>query len=115
MAYLGFSAETGELHDNHDIIAVETFNMHVRDASENAWADARKTAQSKGGQKQNKQNKKQVNREKNQRAQAYRADRRQPSRGWWWFFLKAIIFFVVVVGAYVGVTMYRVSRRGSRF
>jgi mannose-binding lectin 2 len=100
VAYLGFSAETGELHDNHDIIALETFNMHVRDASETARAEARKAATAKGGQKAQK---------------GYKASRRQKSRGWWWFFLKMIIFFVVVVGAYVGYTMYRASRRGSRF
>lgn len=101
VAYLGFSAETGELHDNHDIIALETFNMHVRDTSEAARAEARKAAMSKGSQKQQ---------------QVYnRGAHRQKSRGWWWFFLKVIVFLVVVVGGYVGFTMYRSSRRGSRF
>ncbi|KAL8737694.1 MAG: hypothetical protein Q9190_008085, partial [Brigantiaea leucoxantha] len=28
VAYLGFSAETGELHDNHDVISVETKNKY---------------------------------------------------------------------------------------
>lgn len=101
VAYLGFSAETGELHDNHDIIAVETFNMHVRDTSESARAEARKAAMTKGGLKPQQQ--------------VYRGDRRQKSRGWWWFFLKVIIFLVVVVGGYVGYTAYRASKRGSRF
>lgn len=95
LAYLGFSAETGELHDNHDILAVETWNMHVRDNPEGSKSDSA----TKGRNKVN----------------AVKSGTRQESRGWGWFFIKIVLFFVVVVGGYVGFTMYRTSKRGSRF
>lgn len=74
--------------------------MHVRDTSEAARAEARKAAQTKGGQKLQK---------------AYNANRRRQSGGWWWFFAKIAIVLAVVAGGYVGFTMYRASNRGSRF
>lgn len=90
-AYLGFSAETGELSDNHDIINVAAHNLHIR--------------QSTGG------------REKVGKAQArpYNPGGTKAPGSWRWFFLKIILFGVVVVGGYVGYTMYRASKRGSRF
>lgn len=94
IAYLGFSAETGELHDNHDIIGVEAWNMHIRDTNEAAKAEARKS-----GKKNTASN----------------ATEGQQSRGWGWFFIKIVLFLVVIVGGYVGFTMYRASRRSSRF
>ncbi|MCJ1426628.1 hypothetical protein MMC29_004531 [Sticta canariensis] len=95
LVYLGFSAETGELHDNHDILAVETWNMHVRDNTDGSKTDN-------------------TNRGKN-KATAAKPGTGQESRGWGWFFLKIVLFFVVIVGGYVGFTMYRTSKRGSRF
>lgn len=100
LAYLGFSAETGELHDNHDILAVETWNMHVRDNT-----DGLKTDNDRG-------------RNKAKAGKAIKAANYVPgpeSRGWGWFFIKIVLFFVVVVGGYVGFTMYRSSKRSSRF
>lgn len=98
LAYLGFSAETGELHDNHDILTVETWNMHVRDNTDGSKTDS-------------------ANRGRN-KAKAFKSDigkESQESRGWGWFFIKIVIFFVVIVGGYVGFTMYRSSKRSSRF
>lgn len=97
LAYLGFSAETGELHDNHDILAVETWNMHVRDTT----ADASKIDSTLRAQSQGKSFAPGIN--------------PTESRGWGWFFIKVVLFLVVVVGGYVGFTMYRTSRRSSRF
>ena len=95
LVYLGFSAETGELHDNHDILAVETWNLHVRDNTDGSKTDNTYRAKKK--------------------ASAATPGTGQESRGWGWFFLKIVLFFVVIVGGYVGFTMYRTSKRGSRF
>ena len=93
--YLGFSAETGEVTDNHDIIAVTSHNMYIRDNKMPAGMGDMKDAKSAskpfnpGGDKE---------------------------RGSWrWFFLKIVLFGMVVVGGYVGYTVYRASNRGSRF
>jgi lectin, mannose-binding 2 len=34
---------------------------------------------------------------------------------WTWFFFKVILFFGLVGGSYVGYTMYRASKKNSRF
>ena len=91
-AYLGFSAETGELTDNHDIIAVSSQNLHIRKdrgASDKAETVVKGKPYNPGGTKE--------------------------KGGWRWFFLKIILFGVVCVGGYVGYTMYRANRRSSRF
>lgn len=94
VAYLGFSAETGELHDNHDIISVETWNMHVRESNDRAKVEAGKPSK---------------------KSKAYNPVGEQESQGWGWFFIKIVLFLVVVAGAYVGFTVYRTSQRSSRF
>ena len=88
MAYLGFSAETGELVDNHDIISVVTHNMY---SAQKGQIGEKKTPS---------------------------ANRRKKQTGggsWGWFFFKFIMFGFVVAGAYVGFTMYRANNRRSRF
>ncbi|KAL9614407.1 MAG: hypothetical protein Q9167_001078 [Letrouitia subvulpina] len=92
VAYLGFSAETGELHDNHDIISVDTKNKYyTRDYK----------------QQQN------VQEADRRRGKAFHQEKERGS--WTWFFLKLVMFGIVVVGGYVGWTMYRASQRSSRF
>jgi len=96
VTYLGFSAETGELSDNFDIIKVETRNLYSaggqqaqRDQSRNKYkssATRQKSSSSGGG-----------------------------GGGWGWFFLKIVLFGLVLAGAYVGFTMYRTNRRRDRF
>lgn len=94
--YLGFSAETGEVTDNHDIISVASHNMYIRDnkmpAGMGDFKDSKKAGSkpfNPGGDKE---------------------------RGSWrWFFLKIVLLGILVVGSYVGYTMYRASSRGSRF
>ena len=91
-AYLGFSAETGELSDNHDIINVAAHNLHIR---QNTGASG-----NRGGKPQ---------------AKPYNPGGTKAPGSWRWFFLKIILFGIVVVGGYVGYTTYRASKRGSRF
>lgn len=93
-AYLGFSAETGELSDNFDIISVETRNMYSPMGSTfNPQKSRPDPKQRKGGRQ-----------------------RKQKNKGSWsWFFFKIVLFVLVCLGSYVGFTMYRSSKRGSRF
>lgn len=91
VTYLGFSAETGELSDNHDIVTVSTKNLYSPSGQSGA-AGSKDSSRKKG----------------------------KPGRppkpsgeggGWGWFFFKFIIFGLVVTGAYVGFTMYRAKQR----
>ena len=94
VAYLGFSAATGELTDNHDLVQVSSWNMHVSEGWKNDNID-------KGSRKS--------------KGKAYDPNRGRQSGGWIWFFLKLLLIPVVAVGGYVGYTAYRTSKRGSRF
>ncbi|KAL1992762.1 hypothetical protein VTN49DRAFT_3518 [Thermomyces lanuginosus] len=91
VSYLGFSAETGEVHDYHDIISVKTHNLYDTGGS-NARRPAGAPPTAKG-----------------------RPMPQKKSGGWGWFFFKIILFVLVIVGGYFGWTVYRMQRRGSRF
>jgi lectin, mannose-binding 2 len=92
VSYLGFSAETGELADNHDIVNVWTKNLYRHNTGSNQAA-------AQGGS----------------RGYVGKGRKDKESGSWTWFFLKFIIFGLVVTGGYVGFTAYRASKRGSRF
>jgi lectin, mannose-binding 2 len=90
IAYLGFSAETGELSDNHDIIAIRARNLYTTPA-----ATGRPTPGSGRGRKGSVQ---------------------KQSGSWTWFFLKIIFFFMLAGGLYVGYTTWRMNnKRTHRF
>ena len=93
--YLGFSAETGELSDNHDIISVNSHNLHIR-------SDPNRGKES-GAAKPTKPE-----------AHPYNPGGDKERGSWRWFFLKIILFGIVVVGGYVGWTVYRANKR-TRF
>ncbi|KAL8796364.1 MAG: hypothetical protein Q9195_001271 [Heterodermia aff. obscurata] len=95
--YLGFSAETGELHDNHDIIQVQSYNMYMSEAWKSTESGDRGGKNKKG------------------KGKNYDPNRGRQSGGWAWFFLKLLLLPVIAAGGYVGWTMYRASTRGSRF
>jgi len=88
-AYLSFSAETGELSDNFDIISVETRNVYSPVGS-STGIGKNMGQQSRGGRGR---------REK------------KSGGGWGWFFMKIIMFIIVAGGAYVGYTYYRMKQR----
>ena len=90
VAYLGFSAETGELSDNFDIISIDSRNLYSTTGNYN-----------KPAYKDKKKGKGRV---------------QQPKEGgsWTWFFFKVFLFFAVVGGGYVGYTTYRANKR-TRF
>jgi lectin, mannose-binding 2 len=88
---LGFSAETGELSDNFDIVTVETRNMYQ--AVDSKGRQGGDTGSRRGG-------------------------KRRPEKtggSWTWFFFKGILLLGLVGGSYVGYTMYRANKRDSRF
>ena len=91
-AYLGFSAHTGELTDNHDIISINSYNLHIR----------QNTGTSRSSEKKAK-------------AKPYNPGGDKERGSWRWFFFKIVLFGIVVGGGYIGYTMYRASKRGSRF
>ncbi|TAQ90856.1 hypothetical protein B7494_g765 [Chlorociboria aeruginascens] len=92
VAYLGFSAETGELSDNHDIISVNTKNLY----DTKARTDPMQSKQAPGPSRQNK-----------------KFGKEKQSGSWSWFIFKVLVFFAVVGGGYVGYTAWRTQQRKS--
>ncbi|KAL9112536.1 MAG: hypothetical protein Q9227_003107 [Pyrenula ochraceoflavens] len=92
VAYLGLSAETGELSDNFDIISIDSRNLYSTNPGQNKPSYGKDQKWSGRGRVQ------------------------QPKQGgsWTWFFFKVILFFAVAGGGYVGYTMYRANKR-TRF
>ncbi|KAI1333490.1 concanavalin A-like lectin/glucanase domain-containing protein [Xylariaceae sp. FL0016] len=86
VTYLGFSAETGELSDNHDIVSIEAKNLYTTGGS------ASRPSRGGGSTKSAKQKK---------------------SGSWSWFFFKVVVFFLVIGGGYVGYTAYRTNQKRS--
>ncbi|KAM0334245.1 hypothetical protein ACHAQA_001267 [Verticillium albo-atrum] len=87
IAYLGFSAETGELHDNHDIISVAAKNLYTA-------PNKNKTPSTPGSGKS---------------SSSGRASTKAAKEGgsWTWFFGKIVLFILVLGAAYVGYTAWR--------
>lgn len=95
VAYLGFSAETGELSDNHDIISVSTKNLY--------------DTKNKPDPSNKKSGSASRSRDRNTKAKT-------KSGSWTWFLLKGFLILAVVVGGYVGYTAYRAQqKRNHRF
>ncbi|KAK2070169.1 hypothetical protein P8C59_004688 [Phyllachora maydis] len=78
VAYLGFSAETGELSDNHDIISINAKNLYT------AQPNSRPTPGSGRGKKAPT----------------------QEGGSWFWFFTKIMLLVLAVGGGYVGYHLY---------
>ena len=90
IAYLGFTAETGELSDNHDIISVVAKNLYASPGS-----GGRQTPGNKGRGKAKKIKKE--------------------GGSWTWFFTKIILFILAAGGSYVGYTAWRAKSKTHRF
>ncbi|KAF5871483.1 putative vesicular integral-membrane protein vip36 protein [Botrytis fragariae] len=99
VAYLGFSAETGELSDNHDIISVNTNNLYDTNTHKNKYKDS--------------QPKPENGKSRSQKGQGILNRKKKPAGSWSWFFVKCIIGLVVLGGGYVGYTAWRTSQRRS--
>ncbi|KAB5570243.1 concanavalin A-like lectin/glucanase domain-containing protein [Coniochaeta sp. 2T2.1] len=91
VAYLGFTAETGELSDNHDIISVSAKNLYTTQPTAKATPGSGRGAGKK-------------------------VQKAKSGGSWTWFFFKTILFFLVIGGAYVGYTAWRTNnKRSHRF
>lgn len=89
VAYLGFSSETGELSDNHDIVSINAKNLYASNPSSTPGSSRRKGS----GPKRSKK-----------------------GSSWTWFLFKIVLFGLAVGGAYVGYTAWRTnSLKKSRF
>lgn len=98
VAYLGFSAETGELSDNHDIISVSTKNLYDTKGRDATGAKHTTKGSSKSGSK----------------SSGTKAPKESREGGsWTWFLFKIVLFFAVVAGGYVGFTAWRTQKRRS--
>ncbi|EEU46586.1 uncharacterized protein NECHADRAFT_92909 [Fusarium vanettenii 77-13-4] len=95
IAYVGFTAETGELSDNHDIISVSAKNLYTQPGSSNKA--------SPGGKN------------KGRKSSSSKSNVQKEGGSWTWFFTKIILFIIVVGGAYVGWTAYRAKAKSHRF
>ncbi|RDW90416.1 legume-like lectin family protein [Aspergillus mulundensis] len=92
VAYLGFSAETGELSDNHDIISVKAQNLYNVAGSKGTSGSGPPRSADRPQRKFKKQ-----------------------SGSWSWFLFKVFFFIAAIGGGYVGWTAYRSRTRYSRF
>lgn len=91
-AYLGFSAHTGELTDNFDIVSVETRNLYNPVAANSGRAAAAAARASGRGRPPKKK-----------------------GGGWGWFLFKLLFFAGLVGGGYVGYTKYKQKQRYTGF
>ena len=91
ISYLGFSAETGELSDNHDILSIRARKLYMAPKAKGA------SSKGKGGKAS---------------ASAYRNKKRG---SWTWFLVKVVLLMGVLVGGYVGYTAYRARKKTHRF
>lgn len=99
VVYLGFTAETGELSDNHDIISVNTKNLYPRGPPSGNTNTAGNAAKGSTTKPIKLTPKKQV----------------KEGGSWMGLLFKFFIFGGVMVGCYVGFTVYRSTKRSSRF
>jgi mannose-binding lectin 2 len=107
IAYLGFSSETGELSDNHDIIRVETKNLYSPTGS---------TGNKAGNQAPGTAGSADYSRNKGgSSSSSSRSSRSGGGGSWLWFLTKTVLILGFLAGAgYVGFTAYR-TRRRDRF
>ena len=102
VAYLGLSAETGELSDNHDIISLKTQNLYSISGSPPPTNRGSSSS----------------NRDRGNAKNSKKQDSKSSSGGgggWLWFLFKVVLFFAAIAGGYVGWTAYRARQRYSRF
>ncbi|PSR94265.1 vesicular integral-membrane protein VIP36 [Coniella lustricola] len=87
VAYLGFTSETGELSDNHDIVSISAKNLYQSNPSSTPGSSRKK-----------------------------RPSPRKKRGSWFWTLGKIVLAVIGVGGAYVGYTAWRTNNaRRSRF
>ncbi|KAI1435789.1 concanavalin A-like lectin/glucanase domain-containing protein [Xylaria sp. CBS 124048] len=86
VTYLGFSAETGELSDNHDIISIDAKNLYATGGS-----STKPVTPGKGNSPKNVPT--------------------ESGGSWTWFIFKVLFFILAIGGGYVGYTAYRANQK----
>ncbi|KAI5283374.1 hypothetical protein KEM52_003405 [Ascosphaera acerosa] len=104
VAYLGFTAETGELSDNHDLLGVQTYTIY-QDQAGSGGASPAGAGLGAADRKSSRQFKK-TNRVETNAVTAR-------SSGWGWFFFKLFLILFVAVGGYAVFTAIRTARLGN--
>ena len=89
VTYLGFSAETGELSDNHDIISIETKNLYSPSGKGGSAAGSKEYSRNK----------------------ARPGKPQKEGTSWFWFFFRFLLRGGVGAAGWVGYTAYRARRR----
>jgi lectin, mannose-binding 2 len=97
ISYLGFSAETGELSDNHDIIAIRARNLYTSPSV--SGSKSKPGGGNRAGSGTGKGSNSRGNR----------------GGGWLWFLIKIFLFAMVLTLAYVGFTAYRARSKSHHF
>jgi lectin, mannose-binding 2 len=103
VAYLGFSAETGELSDNHDLVSVETRNLYELNQGQHAGSAAGAAAGAAAAPEKSGKRRKKGLKEGGRR------------RSWTWLLVKFVLLGFVIAGVYIGYTAYRSQKSRSRF
>ena len=91
-AYLGFSAHTGELSDNFDIVSLETRNLYSPVAAKSGRDKAYQNRNSGRGR-----------------------SAKQQGGSWGWFFFKVLLVAGVAGGGFVGYKKYQEKQRYDGF
>lgn len=99
VAYMGFSAATGELSDNFDIISVETRNLYRNGGAVGASGSGAQGQSKKAGKSSSSS------------SSGYGSAGKKSRGSWTWTLLKLVMFGMVVGGAYVGFTLWRAQQR----
>ncbi|KAI5285771.1 hypothetical protein KEM54_000304 [Ascosphaera aggregata] len=99
VAYLGFTAETGELSDNHDLLNVQTYTIYQAPQSDynpaGSASDRRSSRQFK----------------KTNRVETGAKARKE--RGWSFTLLKFFVVGLIVAAGYIAFTAIRTARLGN--
>ncbi|KAI2637428.1 concanavalin A-like lectin/glucanase domain-containing protein [Xylaria nigripes] len=88
VTYLGFSAETGELSDNHDILSIDAKSLYTTGGSSTRPATA-------------------------DRDSSFTGTQAESGGSWTWFIFKVVLFLLVIGGGYAGYTAYRANQKRS--
>lgn len=117
-AYMGFSAQTGELSENHDLLKAKVYALNSPPesfAELDEKLNNRKPSRRKDKEKNKKDDKKSQKNKKPPKADRDPFSSESSSSGWLWWFVKSIFYLTIIsVLGYGGYTYYRLRKRNNR-
>uniref|UniRef100_A0A060TCI0 ARAD1D42482p n=1 Tax=Blastobotrys adeninivorans TaxID=409370 RepID=A0A060TCI0_BLAAD len=96
--HLGVSAQTGELHDNHDIISMKAYQLRTVPNTFEEYDYAMNGREPPKGNFDRK-------------GRTLPDPSEQQSSGWLWFFFKWTVIACILVGGYLGFRVYQVKQK----